>query len=397
MAATPHCDALPFRAQTAAPHEHEWVYAWSTGGEVQTGIVEINDYDFEKPSQSGAARSRRARAAHAALRCGPSTRCRNTRSATRATTMPSVYAHAHVEAHQAANVRVSGRTTARGIWPGGLVQSDRASACASRTASISSCRPSMNSIRTTILSTLDAARPAARVRLRVHGAAARRQAFRAARSTPRARVAGPQTAVVVGPSGEEIHTDKYGRIKVQFHWEQFATPEASRESLQRCWVRVAQPWAGKGYGAFFLPRIGQEVLVDFIEGDPDQPLVIGQRLQRRADARLTNCPRRWRARRSRAIRRKAATASTKCASTTRKDAEQLFFHAERDLDTWVKHDALMRIGHERHVIVEQDDYARCGGNRSDARAGQSSARDRRQIFARCRRRHAAQVRGEYFG
>jgi type VI secretion system secreted protein VgrG len=95
--------------------------------------------------------------------------------------------------------------------------------------------------------------------------------FRPERATGRPRVDGTQTAVVVGPKGEEIYTDKNGRIKVQFHWDR----EGQRDEKSSCWVRVATPWAGRGWGMVQIPRIGQEVIVDFLEGDPDRPLVIG--------------------------------------------------------------------------------------------------------------------------
>jgi type VI secretion system secreted protein VgrG len=95
--------------------------------------------------------------------------------------------------------------------------------------------------------------------------------FKAPVVTPRPMMSGPQTATVVGPAGEEIHTDKHGRIKVQFHWDR----EGKRDDNSSRWVRVAQMHAGKGWGGQFLPRIGMEVVVDFIEGDPDRPLVVG--------------------------------------------------------------------------------------------------------------------------
>lgn len=95
--------------------------------------------------------------------------------------------------------------------------------------------------------------------------------FRPARSTPRPAIPGAQTAVVVGKSGEEIWTDEYGRVKVQFHWDQ----KGQNDENSSCWIRVAQGWAGKGWGTFFLPRIGQEVIVSFLEGDPDRPIVSG--------------------------------------------------------------------------------------------------------------------------
>jgi type VI secretion system secreted protein VgrG len=97
------------------------------------------------------------------------------------------------------------------------------------------------------------------------------QQFRPKRLTPKPFVQGPQTAVVVGPAGEEIHTDEYGRVKVQFHWDRYG----KKDQNSSCWIRVSQMWAGKGWGSVSTPRIGHEVIVDFLEGDPDQPIVIG--------------------------------------------------------------------------------------------------------------------------
>ena len=95
--------------------------------------------------------------------------------------------------------------------------------------------------------------------------------FRPQRVTPKPVVHGTQTAVVVGPKGEELYTDKYGRVKVQFHWDR----EGKNDEKSSCWIRVSQPIAGKRWGASFWPRIGQEVVVDYLEGDPDQPIIIG--------------------------------------------------------------------------------------------------------------------------
>ncbi|MFS2056004.1 type VI secretion system tip protein TssI/VgrG, partial [Variovorax sp. CT11-76] len=86
--------------------------------------------------------------------------------------------------------------------------------------------------------------------------------YRVPRLTPRPRTTGPQTAVVVGPAGEEIYTDEYGRIKVQFHWDRYG----QRDENASCWIRVSQTWAGGGYGSMQIPRIGQEVIVDFLNG-----------------------------------------------------------------------------------------------------------------------------------
>jgi type VI secretion system secreted protein VgrG len=96
--------------------------------------------------------------------------------------------------------------------------------------------------------------------------------FRTPRTTPRPVVHGPQTAKVVGKAGKEIWTDEFGRVKVQFHWDR----EGKSDENSSCWVRVSQVWAGAGWGAMHVPRIGQEVVISFLEGDPDRPLITGR-------------------------------------------------------------------------------------------------------------------------
>ncbi|MDN6887706.1 type VI secretion system tip protein TssI/VgrG, partial [Variovorax sp. CAN2819] len=96
--------------------------------------------------------------------------------------------------------------------------------------------------------------------------------FRTPRLTPRVTMPGPQTAIVVGPKGDELHVDDHGRVKVHFHWDRY--DESNEKST--CWIRVSQPWGGKGWGGYFIPRIGQEVIVDFLNGDPDRPIIMGR-------------------------------------------------------------------------------------------------------------------------
>lgn len=107
--------------------------------------------------------------------------------------------------------------------------------------------------------------------IKMHAIPSRVQ-FRAPRKTPEPKTLGPQTAKVVGPVGEEIYTDKYGRIKVQFYWDR----EGKSDENSSCWIRVASPWAGNGFGGLHVPRIGDEVVIDFIGGSPDRPLVTGR-------------------------------------------------------------------------------------------------------------------------
>jgi len=96
--------------------------------------------------------------------------------------------------------------------------------------------------------------------------------YRPMRAMPKPFIRGSQTAIVTGPKDEEIYTDKYGRVKVQFHWDRLGKYDENTS----CWIRVSHAWAGNRWGAIFLPRIGQEVIVSFLEGDPDQPIITGR-------------------------------------------------------------------------------------------------------------------------
>ena len=98
--------------------------------------------------------------------------------------------------------------------------------------------------------------------------------FRPERQTPKPVIAGSQTAIVKGPKGEEIYTDPYGRVKVKFHWDR--NPDQKTDENLTCWIRVSQVWAGANYGAVYTPRVGQEVIINFLEGDPDRPIIAGR-------------------------------------------------------------------------------------------------------------------------
>jgi type VI secretion system secreted protein VgrG len=150
--------------------------------------------------------------------------------------------------------------------------------------------------------------------------------------------------VVVGKSGEEIWTDKYGRIKVQFHWDRYG----KNDENSSCWVRVAQVWAGKQWGAMFIPRVGQEVLVDFLEGDPDRPIVTGgvyNADQMPPYALPEN-----------QTQSGLKTRSTKAGDEKsfnelrfedKKGAEQIYFHAEKDFERVVENNDSLKVGFEK--------------------------------------------------
>jgi type VI secretion system secreted protein VgrG len=168
--------------------------------------------------------------------------------------------------------------------------------------------------------------------------------FRPRRFTPQPKIAGTQTAIVVGKAGEEIWTDKYGRVKVQFHWDQ----EGKKDDKSSCWVRVAQGWAGKSWGQIYIPRIGQEVIVSFEEGDPDRPLITGRVYNAEQTVPYT-LP-------DNATQSGLKTRSSKDGDgetfnelrfEDKKDEEQIYFHAEKDFNRIVENNDTLKVGYDK--------------------------------------------------
>ncbi len=181
--------------------------------------------------------------------------------------------------------------------------------------------------------------------------------FRPARVTPRPVVHGAQTAVVVGKAGEEIWTDKYGRVKVQFHWDRYG----KKDENSSCWVRVSQPWAGKGWGAISLPRIGQEVVVSFLEGDPDQPLITG-RVYNAEQMPPYELPAEQTKTTLKTDSSKGGGGFNELRFEDAKGREQVLIHAERDHEVRVKKDFLRTVGGQAHMIAAADQFEQIGGD-----------------------------------
>jgi type VI secretion system secreted protein VgrG len=165
--------------------------------------------------------------------------------------------------------------------------------------------------------------------------------FRPARVTPKPVIQGSQTAVVVGLAGEEIDTDKYGRIKVQFFWDRVGTKDANSS----CWIRVATPWAGKQWGAVHIPRIGQEVIVSFLEGDPDQPIVIGSVYNAEQMPPYTLPDNKTQSGlKSRSSLQGADANFNELRFEDLKGSEEVYFHAEKDFNRVVENNDTLKVG-----------------------------------------------------
>jgi type VI secretion system secreted protein VgrG len=175
--------------------------------------------------------------------------------------------------------------------------------------------------------------------------------YRPPRTTPKRLVNGVQTAVVVGPSGEEIYCDKYGRVKVQFFWDR----RGQMNESSSCWVRVAQPWAGKGWGFITIPRIGQEVVVSFIEGDPDRPIITGS-VYNAAQGVPYPLPDKMVMSTWRSSSSKGAGNSNEIRFDDTKGKEQFFVHSAYDYDMLVDHDRKETIINESHHLIKGDHF-----------------------------------------
>jgi len=176
--------------------------------------------------------------------------------------------------------------------------------------------------------------------------------------TPRPAIHGVQTAIVTG--NEEIYVDEFGRIKVQFHWDRLG----KRDERSSCWIRVSQPWAGDGWGAMFLPRRGQEVIVSFIEGDPDRPIVTGRVYN--GDAPV---PYSLPADRTRSTIMSRSSPDASGANELRfedlADKEEVYLHAQKDWTIAVENDKNQTIGHDETLLVKHDRTTSIENNQSE--------------------------------
>ncbi len=196
--------------------------------------------------------------------------------------------------------------------------------------------------------------------------------FRPARVTERPRAPGVHTAIVLGPPGEQIYVDKYGRVKVRFHWD--------REEKATSWVRVSQEWAGSGYGSLFLPRVGQEVLVSFLDGDPDRPVITGRVYngeqvvpyelpgsRTRSTIKSASSPE-WAGGQQEVTTGLQGTAEVGAAGYNElrfedlQDSEEIFLHAQRDQTVVVENDRTTLVRNDRYEQVQHDQRVTVGND-----------------------------------
>ena len=332
---------LPFRTPDGLVPEQSHVYDLREAGQIQFGAASLDDFNFRQPASQ--------------LRAGLQA---DEHTALEYSDFPGDYAdrvdgeryvQVRLEEFQARRQRSVMRTTARGLFPGcTLAVTEHPTAAANREYLVTRVIHRARQPQSTHEE--NGSRQETPYEAEVYAIPAD-VPYRPRRRTSRPVITGTQTALVVGPAGEEIYTDEYGRLKLQFHWDQ----EGAYDEHSSCWIRVSQGWAGGGYGMFFLPRVGQEVIVSFLEGNPDRPLVTGS-----VHNNDNMPPYKLPDEKTRSTIKTRSSAGGGGANELRfddrKDAEQLLIHAQRDFHLRAKNDCIETVERDRHERVEQNRY-----------------------------------------
>jgi type VI secretion system secreted protein VgrG len=329
-------------SKLAGSESEESVSLWSTGGEIQSSSYVLNDFDFEKAASSVSGGLKATGQIAAAFG----------QAAYEMFDYPGKYtvagdgnalARACIERLHGQCERIDARTDARGLFPGGLFTlAEHPRDDQNRKYLITGAVYQINGSDYT---SGNGAGPLDVDCLLT--AVGNEYPYRPLAITARPVVQGPQTAMVVGKAGEEIWTDKYGRIKVQFHWDRLGKEDENSS----CWVRVSQSWAGKGWGAMSVPRIGMEVIVSFLEGDPDRPLVTG--CVYNSDAMPPyGLPAEQTKSTIKSNSSKGGEGFNELRFEDKKGSEEVFMQAEKDFNRVVKNNDTLKVGFE---VADQGD------------------------------------------
>ncbi|MDH1509568.1 type VI secretion system tip protein VgrG [Pseudomonas mosselii] len=347
----PGYETVPYYPPDGQHRERDHINDWHLAQEVQPGSLELNDYDFQRPSARIDVRSAMPRPHQAGdypLYDYP--------GAYEQTQDGEHYARTRLESLQSLHERIELRGNARGLGSGHLFSlSNFSRQDQNREYLIVAARYYVHQERLesgggsgaaqfeSNLSCIDA-----------------QQSYRPVGSTLRPIVKGPQTAVVVGPAGEEIWTDQYGRVKVHFHWDRH---DQSNENSS-CWIRVSQATAGKNWGSIQVPRIGQEVIVSFLEGDPDRPIITGRvyNAEQTVPYDLPGSATQS-GMKSRSSKGGSPANFNEIRMEDKKGAEQLYVHAERNMDTVVEQNQTLSVGISRVKTVGMIETVTIGQDR----------------------------------
>lgn len=345
----PGCEEIPYRpAGSTSPIEH--IGGWTLEQAIQPGVYALNDYDFEKPKKDLLARSiieRDHAAADFEIFDYPGEYIENADG--------DSYAKVRIQELQASHEIVSSESDAQGICCGYTFKvTDHPREDQEREYLVTSTTIYIES------DSYDSAAgggggPSFQCQFSAMNSS---QPFRPPRVTPKPVIQGPQTAVVVGKDGEEIWTDKHGRVKLQFRWDRYGKADENSS----CWIRVSQLWAGKNWGSIYLPRIGQEVIVEFLEGDPDRPIVTGRVYN--GDAMPPyGLPDNQTMATIKSNSTKGGGGFNEIRFEDKKGDEHVFIRAEKDQHNRVQNDAFELVGNDRHLIVTNNQLEQVDGDK----------------------------------
>ena len=346
-------EQIPFRPLGDQSHLHEKISTWTLEQQIQPGVFAHSDFDFESPKKALRTSSSIARE-HAV----PDFEIYDYPGEFTEFDDGESYARVRIEEIQSQFEVVRAETEARGICPGfkfELTDHPREDQCREYLVTSASYRMELDEF--------DAVgEPAGRgpIYSSSFTGISTEESFRPARLTPKPVIQGPQTAIVVGSSGEEIHTDEYGRVKVQFHWDRYG--EGNENSS--CWIRVSQPWAGKKWGFMYVPRIGQEVIVEFLEGDPDRPLITGRVYNGEAMPPY-DLPANKTISTIKSNSSKGGGGFNEIRFEDKKGDEQIFIYAQKNQDLRINNNEYETVGNDRHLVVGNDQVEHVKNNREE--------------------------------
>jgi len=339
------------------PVDRESVFAWSAAGAVVASSYTLNDFDFEKASGSlsGGLLSKTTIAAAFEQ---PAYELFDYPGKYVSAADGTALSRGRMEGVHGKSEQIDAQTHARGLFPGGLFtlaehpRDDQNREYLVTQARYDIVGDSYGSGGAATPMSFDCS----------FSAIGHDHSFRPLPIAIKPFVQGPQTAIVVGKANEEIWTDQYGRVKVQFHWDRLG----KEDEKSSCWVRVSQSWAGKGWGTIFIPRIGMEVIVSFLEGDPDRPLVTG--CVYNSDAMPPyDLPAEQTRTTTKTNTSKGGAGFNEIRLDDKKDAEEIFIQAEKDFNRVVKNNDTLKVGFEKkdkgdQTITIKNDQSLSVGN-----------------------------------
>jgi len=353
---------LIFHEPTGEVPSEEHVYSCFCREKIRSGTVMLRDFNHEKPAMNLEVEERGEKDTGLVFYDFP--------GKYEEASLGKTWAKARLQASEVERMHVEGASTCRRLIPGFLFHLDQHPSDSLNQEYLITGVTHLGEQPGSLEEEADSSKPTYRNELRCIPS---KVPFRPLLTVPRPRIPGKQTARVVGPSGEEIYTDDQGRVKVQFHWDR----EGQLNESSSCWIRVSQGFSGGEYGSFFLPRVGQEVVVSFLEGDPDRPLVTGRVYNGDHPPPYALPGEKTKS----VIKTKShqGEGANEIRFEDKSGSEQFFIHAQKDLDVRVLNDLKETVDKDWHLVVkkackmnlgtsglaiEKDDTVKVGGQYS---------------------------------